>query len=181
MMATRAEALVEGPLPVSGSCSGTSAMPPVRPLPGLGENLRKAFRRRPSSSSGGSTTTETSGAADGGYTFANERLARHYSIPGVQGTCSVVCAGRRRARRGLLNTAACGDVVSQSHVAGAAGKWLLENILTPPPPRRPACRLKEKGENGRPQSVRSLSDHRRNRPPPRAIRDGCPLGRTQSF
>jgi hypothetical protein len=45
------------------------------------------------------------------------------------------------------------------------GKWLLENILgTPPPPPPPDVpALKDKDENGRPQSVRErLEDHRRN-------------------
>ena len=71
-------------------------------------------------------------------TFVNERLARHYGIPGVVG------ARFRRvtvtdARRGLLGKGAV--LLATSHATTTSpvlrGKWILDNLLGSPPPAPP--------------------------------------------
>jgi hypothetical protein len=76
---------------------------------------------------------------DGDFTFVNERLARHYGIPGVKGS-----AFRRvhlpEDRGGLLTQASILTVTSNPTRTSPVkrGKWILDNILnTPPPPPPP--------------------------------------------
>src|SRR5690606_30091934 len=76
------------------------------------------------------------------YTFLEERLARHYRIPGVYGSHSrrVTLGPEHDARRGLLGKG--GVLMATSHADRTApslrGKWLLENLLGSPPPAPPA-------------------------------------------
>ena len=66
------------------------------------------------------------------YTFVNERLARHYGIPGIYGSRfrRVDAAEPRSARRAARRRRAAGDdVVSGSHVAGAARQVAAEQHL----------------------------------------------------
>jgi hypothetical protein len=101
------------------------------------------------------------------YTFVNQRLARHYGIPGVYGSHfrRVVFTDDRRA--GLLGQGSILTVTSYAHRTSPVvrGKWLLENLLgappPPPPPNIPA--LKENNEGGKPTSVRErLEQHRKS-------------------
>ncbi|HXG46659.1 MAG TPA: DUF1588 domain-containing protein, partial [Methylomirabilota bacterium] len=89
---------------------------------------------------------------DADYTFLNERLARHYGIPGVFGNHFRRVAVKDENRRGLLGH---GSVLTLTALANRTspverGQWVLENILNAPvpdpPPNIPA--LKEKGEKG---------------------------------
>ncbi|HJT75703.1 MAG TPA: DUF1592 domain-containing protein, partial [Gemmataceae bacterium] len=76
---------------------------------------------------------------DADYTFLNERLARHYGIPGVQG---------EEFRRVLLHDGRRGGVITQASVLTVTsnptrtspvkrGKWILEVLLGAPPPPPP--------------------------------------------
>jgi cytochrome c5 len=101
------------------------------------------------------------------YTFLNERLARHYGIPGVYGSHfrRVQLPDDRRA--GLLGQGSILTVTSYAHRTSPVvrGKWLLENLLGAPPPPPPANvpALKENNEGGKPTSVRErLEEHRKN-------------------
>ena len=78
---------------------------------------------------------------DANYTFVNERLARHYGIPGIYGSrfrrvdASESRSARRVAGQGaLLATTSYPDRTSPV----LRGKWLLNNIfgmpIPPPPP-----------------------------------------------
>ncbi len=74
------------------------------------------------------------------YTFVNERLARHYGIPGVYGGHfrRVPVDGRRA---GLLGHGSILTVTSYPNRTSPVlrGRWLLDNVLgTPPPPPPPA-------------------------------------------
>jgi mono/diheme cytochrome c family protein len=138
-------------------------------FPDFDENLRGAFQRETELFIESQIRDDKSipELLTADYTFLNERLARHYGIPGVQGTRfrRVPLAGA--ARGGLLGHGSLLTVTSYPNRTSPVlrGKWLLENILgTPPPPPPPDVpALKDKGENGRPQSVRErLEDHRRN-------------------
>ena len=171
MMAdARAEALVEnfaGQWLVLRNIRDAAPDPDL--FPDFDENLREAFRRETELFIESQVRDDKSipELLTADYTFMNERLARHYGIPGVQGTRfrRVPLAGA--ARGGLLGHGSLLTVTSYPNRTSPVlrGKWLLENILgTPPPPPPPDVpALKDKGENGRPQSVRErLEEHRRN-------------------
>jgi mono/diheme cytochrome c family protein len=137
-------------------------------FPNFDENLREAFRHETELFIE-SQVLEDRGVPElltANYTFLNERLARHYGVPGVNGTRfrRVTLEGQRG---GLLGHGSLLTVTSYPNRTSPVlrGKWLLENILgTPPPPPPPDVpALKDKGADGRPQSVRErLEDHRRN-------------------
>jgi hypothetical protein len=101
------------------------------------------------------------------YTFVNERLARHYGIPNVYGSHFRRVVHVDDGRRGLLGQGSVLMVTSYANRTSPTirGKWLLENVLgappPPPPPDVPA--LPERGEGGKPVSVRArLEQHRKN-------------------
>jgi hypothetical protein len=101
------------------------------------------------------------------YTFLNERLAKHYEIPNVYGNHFRKVTLTDGRRGGLLGHASLLTVTSYPNRTSPVlrGKWLLDKMLgTPPPPPPPNVpALKDKGENGRPQSVRErLQEHRKN-------------------
>jgi Protein of unknown function (DUF1592)/Protein of unknown function (DUF1588)/Protein of unknown function (DUF1585)/Protein of unknown function (DUF1587)/Protein of unknown function (DUF1595) len=74
------------------------------------------------------------------YTFVNERLARHYGIPGVAGEHFRRVPYPDDSRRGLLGQ---GSVLVQTSLANRTspvlrGKWVMEVLMgTPPPPPPP--------------------------------------------
>ena len=78
---------------------------------------------------------------DADYTFLNERLARHYGIPGVYGErFRRVPLPADSVRRGLLGQGSILTGTSRANRTSPVirGKWILENILgTPPPPPPP--------------------------------------------
>jgi hypothetical protein len=74
------------------------------------------------------------------YTYLNERLARHYGVPGVYGSHFRRVEVTDDARHGLLGKGAILMVTSYANRTSPVlrGKWLLENVLgTPPPPPPP--------------------------------------------
>ncbi|MYD70999.1 MAG: DUF1592 domain-containing protein [Acidobacteria bacterium] len=78
---------------------------------------------------------------DADYTFLNERLARHYGIPGVYGEhFRRVALPPDSVRRGLLGQGSILTGTSRANRTSPVirGKWIMENILgTPPPPPPP--------------------------------------------
>ena len=77
---------------------------------------------------------------DADYTFLNERLARHYGIPGVKGEAFRKVALTDGIRGGVLTQASVLTVTSNPTRTSPVkrGKWILEQILgTPPPPAPP--------------------------------------------
>jgi hypothetical protein len=99
------------------------------------------------------------------YTFLNERLARHYEIPGIYGTDFRRVTLKDPNRRGLLGQASILAVTSLPTRTSPVqrGKWILTNILgippTPPPPNVPA--LKEHSDPGKPLSLRARMEQHR--------------------
>ena len=77
---------------------------------------------------------------DSDYTFVNDRLARHYGIPGsFEGKFKKVTL-TDHSRGGILTHASILTVTSNPTRTSPVkrGKWILENILgTPPPPPPP--------------------------------------------
>ncbi len=115
--------------------------PTVPLFPNFDDSLREAFRRETelfvASVVKGDRSVLDLLTAD--YTFVNERLARHYGIPSVQGSHF-----RRVAlpdqRRGLLGHGSVLTVTSRPNRTSPVlrGKWILENLFgTPPPPPPP--------------------------------------------
>ena len=143
-------------------------------FPGFDENLREALRRETELFFESQLREDRSVvellSAD--YTFLNERLARHYGVPGVAGSRyrRVTLAGRGPAaarRRGLLGHGSILAVTSYGNRTSPVlrAKWLLENVLgtppAPPPPDIPP--LPAGGEAGEPRTVRErLAQHRAN-------------------
>jgi len=144
-----------------------SLLPNSDAFPDFDDNLRQALRRE-TELLVGSVIREDRSVLDlltADYTFVNERLARHYGIPGVYGSEFRRVAVREEARRGLLGQ---GSILAlTSHATRTSpvlrGKWVLENILgtppPPPPPNVPSLKEPEKGD--RPRSMREqLAEHR---------------------
>jgi len=103
------------------------------------------------------------------YTFVNERLARHYGIPGIYGS--------RFRRVGLPNPEQRGGLLAHGSVLATTsypdrtspvlrGKFLLNNILglpSPPPPPGVDTNLAEVKPNVTPPTIRErLAQHRTN-------------------
>jgi len=70
------------------------------------------------------------------YTFANERLAALYRLPGVLGSEFRKVSLRETPRRGVLTQASVLTVTSNPTRTSPVkrGKWVLENLLAQPPP-----------------------------------------------
>jgi hypothetical protein len=73
------------------------------------------------------------------YTFLNERLARHYGIPGIQGAEFRRVTLTNEERKGLLGQGSVLTVTSYPNRTSPTlrGKWVLENLLGSPPPPPP--------------------------------------------
>src|SRR5215472_13387106 len=73
------------------------------------------------------------------YTFVNERLAKHYGVPGVYGSQFRRVTLADDARRGLLGKGSILLVTSHADRTAPTlrGKWILENLLGTPPPAPP--------------------------------------------
>ncbi|HYR43907.1 MAG TPA: DUF1592 domain-containing protein [Terriglobia bacterium] len=102
------------------------------------------------------------------YTFINERLARHYGIPGIYGTDFRRVTLKDENRRGLLGQASILTLTSNTTRTSpvSRGKWILTNIVglppNPPPPNIPA--LKEKSDSGKPTTLRERMEQHRSNP-----------------
>ena len=103
------------------------------------------------------------------YTFLNERLARHYGVPGVYGDRFRRVTVTDPNRRGLLGHGSVLTVTSRPNRTSPVlrGKWILLNVLGAPPPDPPADvpALEEDavGNHSRAETVRErLARHRRN-------------------
>ena len=100
------------------------------------------------------------------YTFLNERLARHYGIPGIWGSQFRRVELADSARRGLLGQGSILTVTSYANRTSPTlrGKWVLENLLAAPPPAPPPnVPSLDEGNASDGLSVRErMEQHRRN-------------------
>jgi len=104
---------------------------------------------------------------DADFTFVNERLARHYGIPGVYGSQYRRVKLTDDNRRGLLGQGSILTVTSQPDRTSVVlrGKWILENILgTPPPPPPPNVNTNLPTDLAEPKSLRALMEQHRASP-----------------
>jgi hypothetical protein len=103
------------------------------------------------------------------YTFVNERLARHYGIPGIYGSrFRRVTLPNHDQRGGLLAMGALLATTSYPDRTSPVlrGKWLLNNIFglpIPPPPPGVDTNLTENKPGAAPKTIRErLAQHRQN-------------------
>lgn len=77
---------------------------------------------------------------DSDFTYANERLARHYGLSGVKGDQFRRVKLKGHARGGLITQASILTVTSNPTRTSPVkrGKWVLEQLLGTPPPPPPA-------------------------------------------
>jgi Protein of unknown function (DUF1592)/Protein of unknown function (DUF1588)/Protein of unknown function (DUF1585)/Protein of unknown function (DUF1587)/Protein of unknown function (DUF1595)/Planctomycete cytochrome C len=139
--------------------------------PNYDESLLQSFRRE-TELFVGSTVREDRSVTDllnANYTFVNERLARHYGIPGIY--------GNRFRRVTLANHDQRGGLLAQGALLAATsypdrtspvlrGKFLLDNILglpVPPPPVGVDTTLSDKS-GGPPKNIRERLDLHRTSP-----------------
>jgi hypothetical protein len=144
--------------------------PDILAFPDFDDNVREAFRRETELLFGHVLRNNRSVlellSAD--YTFVNERLARHYGIPGVYGTRFRKVAVTDPNRRGLLGH---GSILSMTSIATRTspvfrGKFILGTFLNTPPPPPPddVPALEDSAADAsHPKTVREqLEVHRRN-------------------
>ena len=105
---------------------------------------------------------------DGEETFVNERLARHYGIPGVRGDDFRRVSLAATPRAGVLTQASILAATSNPNRTSPVkrGKWILETILgTPPaPPPSGVEALKEEGGAGLGRTIRERMERHRDDP-----------------
>ena len=145
-----------------------------RPSPELlfhfDDNLRQAFETE-TALFFGSIIRENRNVLDlldADYTFLNERLAKHYGIPGVHGErFRRVSLPPDSVRRGLLGQGSILTGTSRANRTSPVirGKWILENIFGTPPPSPPpnVPELKEERNAAKILPMREqMAEHRAN-------------------
>jgi len=147
-------------------------VPDILMFPDFDDNMRKGFRTETEMFFGyilrhDRSTLELLNAD---YTFVDERLARHYGIPGVYGPQFRRVKLTDPNRRGLLGQ---GSILSMTSVATRTspvyrGKYVLSTFLNtpppPPPPNVPTLDASNK-DSKVPKTVRAqLELHRKNQP-----------------
>ena len=146
-----------------------SVLPNSDEFPDFDDNLRQAFRRE-TELIFESIIREDRNVLDllrADYTFVNERLARHYGIPGIYGSRFRRVPVTDDARKGLLGKGSMLAVTSHAERTSPVlrGKWVLENIVglpvPPPPPDVPQLKPAEEGQ--KPKTLREqMAEHRTN-------------------
>ena len=143
-----------------------SAAPDKNLYPDFDDNLRQAFQRE-TELFVGSIIQDDRPVLDlltADYSFLNERLARHYGVPGVKGSHFRRVVLTQPERHGLLGKGSI--LLLTSHADRTApvvrGKWVLENLLGVPPPP-PAANVPPLEEQDAGLSVRArMESHRRS-------------------
>jgi hypothetical protein len=147
-----------------------AAGPVATIFPDFDEGLRQSLRRE-TELFFASIVREDRPAADlltANYTFLDERLARHYGVPGVKGShFRRVTLAADSPRAGLLGHGSILTVTSQPDRTSPVvrGKWVLENFLgaSPPAPPPNVPDLKSSVEPGAVLSMRDrMVAHRAN-------------------
>jgi hypothetical protein len=141
-------------------------MPDPKKVPDFDNLLRQSFRRE-TELFFNSIVREDHNALDlltADYTFVNERLARHYGIPGISGDYFRRVAVTDERRRGILGQ---GSILSLTAYPDRTspvqrGKWVLDNLLGAPPPEPPPnVPALQDVDSSKPMTVRErMAQHR---------------------
>jgi cytochrome c5 len=143
--------------------------PDLLMFPDFDDNVRQAFRRETELlfASVVRENRSTLDLLDADYTFVNERLARHYGIPGIYGSRFRRVPLTDPNRRGLLGQGSFLSLTSAANRTSPIlrGKYVISNLLNtpplPPPPNVPE--LEKSAPKDRPSTVREqLELHRAN-------------------
>ena len=144
------------------------AKPDSTAFPNFDNNLRKAFRTETELFFEAIVRDDRSvvNLLDADFTFVNERLARHYGIPGVRGSRFRRVTVTDENRRGLLGQGSILTVTSYANRTSPVlrGKWILETILgsPPPPPPPDVPDLPEEGTTKGLSMRERMVQHRKN-------------------
>ncbi len=143
--------------------------PDVLMFPNFDENLRQAFRRETEMLFGNvlKENHSVNELLTADYTFVNERLARHYGIPGVYGSRFRKVKLTDPNRFGLLGQGSLLALTSDGNRTSPVirGKFINSNFLDDPPPLPPPVvpALEASAIAGKPMTVRqTLERHHRN-------------------
>ena len=141
-------------------------------FPDFDDNLRQAFHTEAEMFFESIVREDRSALdlLDGNYTFLNERLARHYGIPGVYGSQfrRVTLGPDFEMRRGLLGKGAIllATSISDRTSPVQRGKWVLTNILgvipPDPPPGVPPLKPSGNGPVVEQTMRQRMEEHRQN-------------------
>lgn len=144
--------------------------PDARLFPDFDENLRRAMRRE-TELLFETVLKENRSVLDllqADFTYLNERLARHYNIPGVLGShFRKVSLQPEMQRGGLLRQGSVLSVTSYATRTSPVirGNWILGNLMgvppPPPPPNIPA--LEDNSVDATLPMRQRLSQHRENK------------------
>ncbi len=147
-----------------------SITPDMRLFPDFDDNLRQAFRRETELFIDDILRHDRSvlDLLSADYSFLNERLAKHYGIPGVYGTrFRRVTLPAGSWRGGLLRQGSILTVTSYATRTSPVlrGKFILDALLgvPPPPPLPDVPALKDNTVDGRLSVRERLSEHRSNK------------------
>ncbi len=145
-----------------------SFSPNARLFPDFDDNLRRAFREE-TERFVDSVFRENRSVLDlisADYTFLNERLAKHYRVPGIYGSrFRRVALGEGSRRGGLLRHGSVLTVTSYPTRTSPVlrGTWILENIFgAPPPPPPPNVPTLDNSVSASLPMRQRLSAHRAN-------------------
>jgi mono/diheme cytochrome c family protein len=133
----------------------------VEQFPNFDDNLRQAFRTE-TEMLFASIVREDRNLLDlltADYTFVNDRLARHYGLPGVYGSEFRRVHVENEARRGLLGQGSILLVTSLPERTSPVqrGVWVLENIVgapVPTPPPNVPDLAEQSGTKSHPRTLR---------------------------
>lgn len=139
-------------------------------FPDWDDNLRQAFMRETQLFFGEIIARDHSvlDLLEGDYTYVNDRLARHYGIPGIIGNEFRRITLTDPARFGILGKGS--TLVTTAYATRTSpvlrGKWVLSQVLgtppAPPPPDVP--NLKENADTGQSLTVRERMEVHRADP-----------------
>ena len=143
--------------------------PDLRRFPDFDDNLRQAFRQETELLFDSLRREDRSvlQLIRSDYTYLNERLAKHYRLPHIQGSrLRRVSLPADSQRGGILRHGSVLTVTSYATRTSPVlrGHWVLENLLGAPPPPPPANvpALKENTVDGTLSVRERLAAHRAN-------------------
>jgi hypothetical protein len=151
-----------------------TSSPDLQVFPDFDDNLRQAFKEETTLLFDNIMREDRSvlDLLNADYTFVNERLARHYGIPGIYGGQFRRVKVTSDERRGILGHGSILTVTSYPNRTSPVerGKWILTNLLgvppQPPPPNVPPL---QESSVEKPQSLRErMEQHRKD-----AVCAGC--------
>jgi hypothetical protein len=139
-------------------------------FPDFDDNLRQAFQRE-TELFFATVMREDRNVLDlmtADYTFLNERLAKHYGVPGIIGSHFRRVTLADESRYGLLGKGAILMVTSHADRTSPVvrGKWVLDNLLSapvPPPPANVPPLNENASRGGKVLTMRErMEEHRKN-------------------